>query len=41
MSAQRNKTDKADALGVAHIMRTGWFRQAYIDTASADPPGAI
>ncbi|RWO37558.1 MAG: IS110 family transposase, partial [Mesorhizobium sp.] len=30
MSAQRNKTDKADALGIAHIMRTGWFRQAYI-----------
>lgn len=30
MSAQRNKTDKADALGIAHIMRTGWFRQAHI-----------
>lgn len=25
MSAQRNKTDKADALGIAHLMRTGWF----------------
>jgi transposase len=32
MSAQRNKTDAADALGIAHIMRTGWFRQAYIKT---------
>lgn len=28
MSAQRNKTDPADALGIAHIMRTGWFRAA-------------
>jgi hypothetical protein len=26
MAAQRNKTDAADALGIAHIMRTGWFR---------------
>ncbi|MDK1494272.1 IS110 family transposase [Sinorhizobium sp. 7-81] len=31
MSAQRNKTD---ALGIAHIMRTGWFRQAHIKTES-------
>lgn len=30
MSAQRNKTDKADALGIAHMVRTGWFRSAYI-----------
>jgi transposase len=27
LSAQRNKTDAADALGIAHIMRTGWFRK--------------
>lgn len=33
MSAQRNKTDKADALGIAHLMRTGWFRQAHIKSA--------
>lgn len=32
MSAQRNNTDAADALGIAHIMRTGWFRQAHIKT---------
>ena len=32
MSAQRNKTDAADALGLAHIMRTGWFRRAHIKT---------
>lgn len=32
MSAQRNKTDAADALGIAHIMRMGWFRQAHIKT---------
>jgi len=30
LKAQRNKTDKADALGIAHIMRTGWFRRAHI-----------
>lgn len=30
MSAQRNKTDKTDALGIAHIWRTGWFQQAHI-----------
>lgn len=34
MSAQRNKTDAADALGIAHIMRTGWFRQAHVKTES-------
>jgi transposase len=35
MSAQRNKTDAADALGIAHLMRTGWFRQAHIKTAAS------
>lgn len=30
MSAQRNKTDKAGAFGIAHLMRTGWFRRAHI-----------
>ena len=35
LSAQRNKTDKADALGIAHIMRTGWFRQAHIKSEAA------
>ncbi len=32
MSAQRNKTDAADALGIAHIIRTGLFRQAHVKT---------
>jgi transposase len=32
MSAQRNKTDATDALGLAHIVRTGWFRTAHIKT---------
>ena len=35
MSAQRNKTDATDALGLAHLMRTGWFRQAHIKTEDA------
>ncbi|WP_426443162.1 IS110 family transposase [Bradyrhizobium genosp. P] len=30
LKAQRNKTDRTDALGIAHIMRTGWFRKAHI-----------
>jgi transposase len=30
LKAQRNKTDKTDALGIAHLMRTGWFRRAHI-----------
>lgn len=34
MSAQRNKTDDKDALGIAHIMRTGWFRTAHVKTES-------
>lgn len=34
LKAQRNKTDKADALGIAHIMRTGWFRRAHIKSAA-------
>lgn len=34
MAAQRNKTDAKDALGIAHIMRTGWFREAHIKTES-------
>jgi transposase len=34
LAAQRNKTDAADALGLAHIVRTGWFRQAHIKTES-------
>jgi transposase len=32
MGAQRNKTEAADALGIAHLMRTGWFLQAHIKT---------
>jgi transposase len=33
MAAQRNKTDAADALGIAHIVRTGWYRTAYVKSA--------
>ncbi len=35
MSAQGNKTDATDALGLAHLMRTGWFRQAHVKTDGA------
>jgi transposase len=30
LRAQRNKTDAADALGIAHIVRTGWYKSAHI-----------
>ena len=30
MDAQRNKTDKNDAEGLAHIMRTGWYKAVYV-----------
>lgn len=32
MSTQRNKADAANACGIAHIMRAGWFRGAHIKT---------
>lgn len=35
LSAQRNKTDATDALGLAHLVRTGWFRHAHIKTDGA------
>src|SRR5208337_628282 len=30
MKAQQVKTDRNDARGLAHIMRTGWFREVHI-----------
>jgi len=30
MAAQRVKTDRNDARGIAHIMRTGWFRAVHV-----------
>lgn len=30
LKAQRNKTDATDALGLAHIVRTGWYKAAHI-----------
>lgn len=35
LNAQRNKTDATDALGLAHIVRTGWFRRAHVKTEGA------
>jgi transposase len=28
--AQRNKIDKNDARGLAHLMRTGWYRRVHV-----------
>ncbi len=30
MKAQQVKTDRNDARGIAHIMRTGWFREVHV-----------
>lgn len=30
MRAQRNKTDRTDARGIAHLVRAGWFRSVHI-----------
>ncbi len=30
LGAMRNKTDRNDARGLAHMMRTGWFRQVHV-----------
>lgn len=30
LNAQRNKTDKHDAFGLAQVMRTGWFKAVHI-----------
>lgn len=35
MKAQRNKTDKHDARGIAHLMRTGWFRQVHVKSEAS------
>jgi len=34
MAAQRNKTDRADALGLAHLIRTGWYKTAHMKAES-------
>lgn len=30
LSAMRNKTDKNDARGIAHILRTGWYNRVHV-----------
>jgi transposase len=34
MGAMPNKTDRNDARGIAHIMRTGWYRAVHVKTPS-------
>lgn len=35
LSAMRNKTDRNDARGIAHLLRLGWFRQVHIKSDEA------
>jgi transposase len=37
LSAMRNKTDKADARGIAHILRTGWFKEVHVKSEESYP----
>jgi transposase len=41
LSAMRNKTDKNDARGIAHILRTGWFRPVHIKSREAHGTRAL
>lgn len=34
-SAMRNKTDKNDARGIAHVLRTGWFSPVHMKSREA------
>ena len=36
LSARINKSDKADAEGLAHLARTGWYAEVHIRSESAD-----
>jgi transposase len=35
LNAQRNKTDRNDARGIAHMMRMGWFRAVHVKSPEA------
>jgi transposase len=35
LNAQRNKTDRNDAMGIAQMMRMGWFRAVHVKSAEA------
>ena len=35
LSAMRNKTDRNDARGIAHLVRLGWFRVVHVKSEEA------
>jgi transposase len=35
LSAQKNKTDRKDAAGIAQIVRTGWYQEVHVKSRSA------
>jgi transposase len=35
LSAQMNKTDRNDAVGIAQIVRTGWYKEVHVKSRSA------
>lgn len=41
LSAMRNKTDKNDARGIAHVLRTGWFSPVHMKSREAHGQRAL
>ncbi len=41
LATMRNKTDRNDALGIAHLMRLGWFKVVHVKSAHAQRLRAI
>lgn len=35
LSEMRNKTDKTEVRGIAHVLRSGWFNPVYIKSREA------
>ena len=41
LAAMRNKTDRNDARGLAHILRTGWYRTVYVKSVQSHQTRAL
>ena len=41
LAAMRNKTDRNDARGLAHILRTGWYRTVHVKSLESHQVRAL
>jgi len=41
LSAMRNKTDRADARGIAHVLRAGWYSPVHMKSRSSHNERAL